>query len=203
VTREREAHHSITVQCRRLDEILAEHGLPHYLKVDIEGNDIICCNQLTPDTRPTFVSVEMGHIELLLRLRDIGYDRFQLVRQFPLQYVRQAEPKLHEQALRKVKSIAIDHLENQQLPKRLQRACASNLLHLATSLGLWNVSTPYRSGMVPDWKFTNLSSGCFGEDLQGDWISWEEAAYVWHRDFFGYQKLGESVCIDLHATVAS
>jgi FkbM family methyltransferase len=35
-------HHEVMVPCRRFASVLEEFGVPYYLKVDIEGNDILC-----------------------------------------------------------------------------------------------------------------------------------------------------------------
>jgi FkbM family methyltransferase len=35
-------HHSIEVYCRRFESVLREHGVPFYLKVDIEKHDHLC-----------------------------------------------------------------------------------------------------------------------------------------------------------------
>lgn len=34
-------HHEVMVPCRRFASVLEEFGVPYYLKVDIEGNDIL------------------------------------------------------------------------------------------------------------------------------------------------------------------
>jgi FkbM family methyltransferase len=49
----------IKVQSVRIGELLRNHGCPKYLKVDIEGADIICLRELC-DThcRPPYISIE-------------------------------------------------------------------------------------------------------------------------------------------------
>jgi FkbM family methyltransferase len=78
-------HHPIQVQCKPLSEIVSEYGVPYYLKIDIEDYDIVCLNQLTLATKPTFISVEMTSEEsggqLLVRLRELRYDRFKIINQ--------------------------------------------------------------------------------------------------------------------------
>src|SRR3954452_12146547 len=51
-SRESARHHSIEVPLRSFDVILQEHGVPHYCKIDIEGNDHVCLDAMTPDCRP-------------------------------------------------------------------------------------------------------------------------------------------------------
>lgn len=113
-----EPHHPITIQCRRLDDILREHGTPHYMKIDIEGHDIVCCEQLTPQTRPRFISVEMSRIELLLKLRDLGYDRFKIITQLDHQCASLRAPSLMTRGLRRLYRLANHHKENRALPLR-------------------------------------------------------------------------------------
>jgi FkbM family methyltransferase len=74
------------VETTTLTEIIREHGSPRYLKVDIEGADLLCLLNLFDAEAPPFVSIErprdfgeqMFAFELLRRL---GYTRFQLVDQ--------------------------------------------------------------------------------------------------------------------------
>lgn len=81
-SRENSGHYTITVPCIRFRSVIEEHGVPHYLKIDIEGNDHLCLADLTPDTAPTHVSVEASEIDLVDQLRDLGYDRFKCISQF-------------------------------------------------------------------------------------------------------------------------
>lgn len=49
----------IDVPSRRFDEVLDEVGIPHYLKIDIEGLDMLCVKALHSfSERPAFVSIE-------------------------------------------------------------------------------------------------------------------------------------------------
>jgi FkbM family methyltransferase len=78
----------VTVEGRRFEEILEESGIPYYLKVDIEGSDLLCIRALRRfQERPKFVSIEstktsweglIGELELL---KELGYDRFKVVQQ--------------------------------------------------------------------------------------------------------------------------
>jgi len=198
-----EPHHSISIQCKRLDEILSEYGIPHYMKIDIEGSDIVCCNQLSPSTRPKYISVEMSQVELLLKLRDLGYDRFKLINQNDLQPIGPEDIALHVQALRRLYRLANYRTTDRKLSLRLQRAGAAKILRLAKAMGVWDVRKPFKTRLVPEWQFTEKDigtfSGTFGEDLPGEWLTWQEMAYLWHRDLREYQKMGWELGCDLHA----
>ncbi|MYZ47748.1 FkbM family methyltransferase [Propylenella binzhouense] len=75
-------HHAITVPCRTFGSLIAEFGVPYYAKIDIEGHDRICLQQLTPATAPQFISVEMEHgsgdVDLRL-MKALGYTKFKIV----------------------------------------------------------------------------------------------------------------------------
>ena len=77
-------NHSIIVQTCRFDTLIRKYGTPYFCKIDIEGSDSRCLADLTPETRPPFVSAELlpgdRHIE---RLRDLGYSRFKSFRSAP------------------------------------------------------------------------------------------------------------------------
>jgi FkbM family methyltransferase len=72
----------------RFAEQLRAWGVPHYLKIDIEGADLLCLEALEGfEHRPAYVSIEsdkdsfeavLGELELLVRL---GYERFAAVQQ--------------------------------------------------------------------------------------------------------------------------
>ncbi|MCE0496356.1 MAG: FkbM family methyltransferase [Methylacidiphilales bacterium] len=197
-------HHSILINCRRLDEILSEYGVPFYLKIDIENNDIVCCNQLTPATKPKFISVEMSQMELLIRLRNLGYDRFKLILQFDLSPVEPQDTKLR-MASKWVHKATDYPMDDRKLLLRIRRAVARKLLNMARAVRakLGRTPQPFKSRMLPEWNFAEGASGSFGEDLPGKWLSYEEAAYLWHRELTDYQKRGREYWCDLHATTST
>lgn len=69
-------------------EIFATHGVPFYLKVDIEGADLIFIQYLKgSSTRPRFISLESSLVSFdrvrseIDMLRDLGYSKFKAVQQ--------------------------------------------------------------------------------------------------------------------------
>jgi len=77
-----------TVQGRRFDELLRDNGIPYYMKVDIEGADLLCLEALHHSReKPKYVSIESSITswsELLREfaiLRNLGYRRFKIVNQ--------------------------------------------------------------------------------------------------------------------------
>jgi FkbM family methyltransferase len=82
---------SVTVEGVRFSDLLRKHGVPHYLKVDIEGCDAICIRALSVTARPNFVSFEMGDDAMALaeHLKSIGYDRFKIISQTSFKQLNQ------------------------------------------------------------------------------------------------------------------
>jgi len=86
------ASHKIDVQGVPFGDIIQENGMPHYIKIDIEGADLLCLESLLDfDTQPNFISIEsekksweklLYEFELLQKL---GYNRFKVVSQKHIQ----------------------------------------------------------------------------------------------------------------------
>src|SRR5688500_8119976 len=72
---------AVDVPCRQLRSVFQSHGLPHFLKIDIEGYERVCLETLDGDHLPEYISVQMNGIDELLELRRLGYDTFKLVQQ--------------------------------------------------------------------------------------------------------------------------
>lgn len=78
----------ITVQSIRFNDIISTYGCPYYLKIDIEGSDMLCINALSfLDCRPKHISLEStktswsdlsSEFDALERL---GYKYFKVVKQ--------------------------------------------------------------------------------------------------------------------------
>jgi FkbM family methyltransferase len=71
-------HHEVMVRCRRFGSILEEFGIPYYLKIDIEGNDSLCVQDLDPRRLPKFISMETTSPDLLA---ERGFKRFKAISQ--------------------------------------------------------------------------------------------------------------------------
>ncbi len=73
----------IEVECLPLPELFARHGVPYFLKVDIEGADKLCAQSLRGSAPlPPFVSFEFMAADaetILATLRDLGYRRFKMI----------------------------------------------------------------------------------------------------------------------------
>lgn len=72
---------TVSVKATTLNELFMMHGVPYFMKIDIEGSDLEALRQLEREaTVPEFISVEdcyQGY-EYLRVLEKIGYQRFAL-----------------------------------------------------------------------------------------------------------------------------
>ena len=89
---------SITVAGVEFGELVAKYGIPYYLKIDIEGADMLCLEALAKlGEVPRYVSIESNKTswsELkheFAVLRSLGYRRFKVINQ--LRVHRQRLPK--------------------------------------------------------------------------------------------------------------
>jgi FkbM family methyltransferase len=61
-------------------QLMAEHGKPFFMKVDIEGADLQTLHSITPETAPAYVSLELNCADPILeRLIELGYTAFKFV----------------------------------------------------------------------------------------------------------------------------
>lgn len=86
---ENEGTHAIQVPAITLADLIARHGVPYYLKVDIEGADHACVTALTVTTRPPYLSFEVGNDvgALVDHAVSIGYRQFKLINQLSFRAV--------------------------------------------------------------------------------------------------------------------
>ena len=149
-------HHSIPVSCRPFSRFLKQYGTPSYLKIDIEGHDHYCLQDLEPGDLPRYVSVEMGALETLFRLHDLGYTKFKLITQND-----------HSQLAIDIFSVR-ERVKRHLLPHPLLYRFASRLARVRHRPGAGQ--EPGTSGSHRDgWHFPLGSSGPFGELTDGRW----------------------------------
>jgi FkbM family methyltransferase len=73
----------ILVPTVTLGEIINAHGVPRYIKCDIEGGDSIFASQLVNlREKPRFVSIEVTNVDDIASLQRAGYTHFQVVNQW-------------------------------------------------------------------------------------------------------------------------
>jgi FkbM family methyltransferase len=132
-------------------DLIKHYGIPEYMKVDIEGADRFCVLHLTRDTRPRYLSFEIGPDveELLAHVRSIGYTRFKIINQVRLRELAN-EDSLRDRIASRL-SKAMGNGESRQL-RRAGRAFSAGVC----------------SGPVP-WK------------TDGRWYSGDETLARWRR----------------------
>jgi FkbM family methyltransferase len=154
------AHHAIEIRCCRFRDILAEHGTPFYLKIDIEGNDVLCLRDLRAEDLPEYLSVEANGLDILAEMHALGYDSFQCISQFHL--VPLENPP---------------HPEHAWLEQRRRWADDSSLAwRLLRMLGArhWLRRSAKRLRRRDNWFFRHGTSGPFGPKLSGRWMSYHD-----------------------------
>ena len=147
---------AITVKGIRFSEVLAQYGMPYYLKIDIEGSDLLCVSCLKDfESRPKYVSLESTKTswkalrDEFALLEDLGYSRFKVIRQ--------------------------DGVEAQSSP------------------------TPAKEGRYVEHQFEEGSSGLFGEELPGAWLSKGEALRLYRKIFLRYRLYGDDGVLNYSA----
>ena len=138
----------LTIRAAKLADILKEHGIPRYCKIDIEGNDLEALASLENLSElPQFVSIESDKtsweklIEEFKTFEKLGYRKYRII----------------DQSL----------VSMQKCP------------------------TAPKEGKFVDWQFKNGSSGLFGNELPGTWVSSLEAIEIYKSIFRGYAINGD------------
>lgn len=86
-------HKVIKVRCTTFDTVLREHGVPHYLKIDIERHDAhVLRSLLAWPEKPRYISVEAHEIGYAAYLYTMGYRKFKMVDQSKLTAVKCPNP---------------------------------------------------------------------------------------------------------------
>lgn len=139
----------IEVPVVNFERLLSEHGCPHYLKIDIEGMDLVCLKKLLrTDSRPKWISLESDKVDFTSLIEEfsvfeqLGYRRY---------YVQQQ-----------------------------------------ANIGDNKVPINSQEGNYVDYCFSAGSSGPFGADLNGPWLSKDEAVARYRKIFVEYQMFGDS-----------
>lgn len=140
---------SISVRAVSFTRLIEEYGIPYYLKIDIEGSDMLCVQALAQvPARPSFISIESSKTswkELLLEFamfERLGYQRFKVINQSRV--TDQVEPN------------------------------------------------PPREGNFTDHTFPPHSSGLFGNELPGPWLTKRQALARYALIFVQYRLFGDN-----------
>jgi FkbM family methyltransferase len=88
---------SYIVKGMTITELIKEHGIPYFIKVDIEGADRYAVLPLTKNNRPRYISFEAGDdlVEIIEHLRNIGYTKFKAINQCNFEELRDQESLIY------------------------------------------------------------------------------------------------------------
>jgi len=193
------SHHSTQIPVLRFASVIERYGVPHYLKIDIEGNDMLCLDDLNPSTLPKYLSVESecpldeqsGSVEdglrTLKKLESLGYNRFKLIDQYTFC------------------SLSLPPAPYYRVDTFARRVFNESPLKNIRGLGLISRRLIMRSRLQGRfrWQFPMGSSGVWGEDTPGNWISYgaAEQAYLHYREkhFLASGRKFHSFWCDWHA----
>jgi FkbM family methyltransferase len=139
---------TFTVRAAKLADLMTEHGIPRYCKIDIEGNDLEALASLESISEPPkLVSIESEKVSWKSLIKEfetfekLGYRKYKIV----------------DQSL----------ISMQRCP---------------------NIA---KEGKFVDWRFQDGSSGLFGNELPGTWLSALEAIEAYKGIFRGYAINGD------------
>jgi len=195
-SRDGTAHRSVSVVTVPFSQLLAEHGVPHYLKIDIEGNDRLCIDALNGTGIPKYISVESEcfgdsvvvsdekAVAMLELLRDIGYRRFKLVNQW--MWISERPNRAAHFCVRLVNGVAYGRLRVRGLSGIAKKFTDSE--RIKRKMG---------------FSFSSGSSGPWGDDVPGGWVTFEKANSMYLRarhSYFSRKRPLYSFWYDWHAT---
>ena len=89
----------IEVDAINFKECLIKFGIPYYLKIDIEGMDIVCCEALLSlEQRPNYISIESEKVSFkrleteLDLFEKLGYKDFKIIQQDNINRQKEKKP---------------------------------------------------------------------------------------------------------------
>jgi FkbM family methyltransferase len=171
-------NHQIQVPCTRFETILAEYGVPHFCKIDIQGNDLLCLEGFKPHKVPKFCSIEALDLNLLGldMLTALGYSLFKCISQstfIPLQFPPVPEQRTIERAESLLSSPKFRHRVFRKLGRRA-----------------WLQKQLQSTRHYHKWTFPPQSSGGFGDQTLGRWLSYDEMKRAL-KEFLRRREAGE------------
>jgi FkbM family methyltransferase len=183
----------LKIHCVTTQQLMAEHGKPFFMKVDIQGSDIQTLHSITAATAPAYVSLELNYADPIVeRLIELGYSAFKFVNgetYWPTPPI--FESQTGWRLLRKIGRVA-PFVRNGicRLPQRLRPNSEYD---------------PPGKYSPEGYAFGPHSSGPFGERAAGSWLK-SAAALRWYRNLKeNYRRDGKEkeMWWDVHARHSS
>lgn len=183
----------MSIPCVTTLQLISEHGIPFFMKIDIEGADFQVLKSLTPAIAPAYVSLELNCDDPFVeRLIELGYSAFKFVDgmthwpSFPI-FDHEIGWRFLRKLGRLVPSVrsAIAWLPQRYRPK-----------------SEWNPPGQHNPDGYP---FTSYSSGPFGEMAAGSWMAPPAAVRRFRVLKANYRRAGteDSMWYDVNARHSS
>jgi FkbM family methyltransferase len=185
------AWEELKIPCITTRQLMQEHGKPFFMKVDIEGADLQTLHPLTQATAPAYVSLELNKPDSILeRLVELGYSAFKLV----------------DGATHRSTAPIFDHQTGWRLLRKAGRilpVVKSAISRLPQRLRAKSEYDPPGIYSPDGYSFTAHSSGPFGEQADGPWLTSEAALRRLEILKHDYRRAGEVLWWDVHARHSS
>ena len=153
-------HHAESVEVWTYARLQAEYGVPHYLKIDIEGKEHACLDQIG-SRLPQYISLEAYSESDLTKLAELGYRQFKCISQYYFLSLEQ-EPEPEEIMIRSaIRGNTVGWLG---LPRRIRLRLTQKMLR-----------------HIDGWQFIQSSTGPFGETTRGRWKSYDEMLRIFRK----------------------
>jgi FkbM family methyltransferase len=149
---------AIEVPIIDLERVILEYGIPYYMKIDIEGCDMICLRMLEKfRTRPRYVSMESNKTSLaetqveMDTLIQLGYVRFKLIEQSSITKVQRPPlPALEGGYVEHQFDFGSSGLFGAELPGRWHGRQEAMLKYTLVHLGYYLLGD---AGIMRQWSF--------------------------------------------------
>lgn len=185
-----EEHH---ILCSTTRDIIERVGTPFFMKVDIEGKDIQTLKSLTPELAPAYVSLELNCDDPVVEsLIGLSYSAFKFVDGST--YHAAAPIFDHEIGWRLLRKAG-----------RLVPPVRAAIARLPQKLRAKDEYNPPGKYSPDGYKFTDYSSGPFGEHAAGRWLD-AASALRWLEELkrhYRRAKLEDQFWWDVHARHSS
>ena len=174
-----EQYDPVQLDTLTLTELLARFGTPLYLKIDIEGMDIVALHQLEnyQQEKPQYISLEIQYAnaastDALLHLHRLGYQHFRIVGQRDHNHFY--NPNWLDRRL-----VWCEDSFTRLMRRKPWEIQNNPVIRTLQFLVRGNQVLTRRALSINDWAFSAKSSGPLPFEHPQPWLSFEEALYEW------------------------